>query len=127
MADPIKACMVMACGLVPQPVVKIERIISVRSGGGLFLPAIDTKAALDQNREYSVVFPIFTVDAAGEEDYDKMRALAHQRVDKTFDAFKERWDSTQKVKELKSPKAVEPAPPTDDGNTPTDSGNTPLQ
>lgn len=109
MSEDLRASMVLSCGLVTQPVVKIEKIISVRGHNGAFVPAVQGKAAIDANTEYSVLFPVFIIDAKNEAEFEKLKEVAVQRVRKSFDAFKERWETRQKEKQQQEAEET-PAP-----------------
>lgn len=103
----LRGCIVYACGLNPHGIARFESINTVvsrfrRDDGAVStqcLPAIHTKAAVENGHEYSVDFPIFTIDVDSLESLDKVRDLLKDRIDKAFNAYKDKW------RELKSKKA----------------------
>jgi len=96
-ADEIKASIVYAIGIAPNPITKFDKLISTKVASGMFVPAIVAKAALppDGYQEVEVTFPIFSFEAIGEKVFEDIRATFHKRLDKTFDEFKRRWYERQ--------------------------------
>jgi len=94
-ADEIKASIVYAVGIAPNPITKFEKLISTKLTSGMFTPAIVTKAALppDGFHEVEVTIPIFSFEAVGDKTYEDIRATFHKRLDKTFDEFRRRWEA----------------------------------
>lgn len=99
MLSDIKGCIVYACGLNPHGVARFESINTVISrfkredgvSSVQSLPAIHTKAVTDNGQEYAVDFPIFTIDIDNLESLDKIKDLLKDRIDKAFEAYKEKW------------------------------------
>lgn len=102
MSEDIKASIVFMCALSAQPVTKFEDVITVKTNSGLFLPAVAAKANYDQNREVSVYFPIFSVDAVNSEKLEEVRAAFHKKIDDAFDAHKAAWEEMLKKKDLQN-------------------------
>ena len=99
MLSDIKGCIVYACGLNPHGVARFESLNTVISRfkreDGLTsvqsLPSIHTKAVTDAGQEYAVDFPIFVIDIDNIDSLDKIKDLLKDRIDKAFEAYKERW------------------------------------
>lgn len=115
MAD-IKASVVYACGLNPNPVIELDRLTIMKNSQGQYMPAIRANALALNNQEYAVKFPVFSFDVSNEEQLEEARKLFHQRLDRTFDEYKERWAKMQDtsgkpktVKEAIEEKKAKPA------------------
>jgi len=94
-AGEVKASIVYAVGIAPNPITKFEKLISAKLGTGMFTPAIVAKAALPPNgyQEVEVTFPVFSFDVQGDKAFEDIRATFHKRLDKTFDEYKRRWET----------------------------------
>lgn len=93
-AGEIKASIVYAVGIAPNPITKFDKLISAKIASGIFTPAIVAKAALppDGYQEIEVTFPIFSFEAHGDKVFEDIRATFHKRLDRTFDEYKRRWE-----------------------------------
>lgn len=101
----IKASVIYVCGLNPNPVVELERLTSVKNSQGSYMPAIRTLAMVQNGQEYAVKFPVFSFDISSEEQFEETRKLFHQRIDRTFDEYRTRWEKTKEQAAERSAKA----------------------
>jgi hypothetical protein len=87
-------------------ITRLDDITSIRAGG-MFVPALHSRARLpDGIREYEVDFPIFVADTDSTERFEKLRAEIHMRVDRSFDAYIEKWKEAKKAAEDRDAKKV---------------------
>lgn len=108
----IKASVLYACGLNPNPVVEIDRITTIKNSQGQFMPAVRTQATLANNQEYTVKFPVFCFDITTDKGFEDARRLFHERLDRTFDEYKTKWTQMQENSaqaQLKEAAAEEPS------------------
>lgn len=106
MTEELKATAVFVCGLNPHMITRLDDITSIRAGG-MFVPALHSRARLpDGIREYEVDFPIFVADTDTTERFEKIRADFHMRVDRSFDAYIEKWKEAKAAAEAKDAKKV---------------------
>lgn len=91
----IRASVIYVCGLNPNPVVELERLTSVKNSQGNYMPAVRSLAMAPGGQEYAVKFPIFSFDVSSDSQFEETRQLFHQRIDRTFDEYRERWEKMQ--------------------------------
>lgn len=86
----IRAAVVYMCGLTPNPVIELDRLTTVKNSKGHFMPAVRANA-LSSGGEYVVKFPVFAFDIASEEQFEETRRLFIERINRTFDEYKQNW------------------------------------
>lgn len=90
MSDNMKAAVVFAIGLSPNPISRFERLVSQKLSSGVFAPAVTIKLSGGGALSDSSI-PLLCLDALNETAFEEMRALLHKRIDATFDTYKKNW------------------------------------
>jgi hypothetical protein len=89
MSENMKAAIVFAIGLSPNPISRFERLVSQKLSSGVFAPAVTIKLNGGPSSDSSI--PLLCLDALNEAAFEEMRALLHKRIDATFDTYKKNW------------------------------------
>lgn len=94
----IQAAIIFMCSFHPNPIVEINDVVSVKVKG-LFMPALECRAALEQGGTYPVKFPVAALEALNETQLEDLREKLIERINRSFDEYKKSWPAMTEKKD----------------------------